>query len=108
MSCLDGRDLNGYYVATMREIGVRELKARLSEVLRSVQAGESVRITNHGKPVADLVPPRRLSFEERLDELTDAGLLRRAPHPVPKSAPPLAKVDGSASDLIIAERDEER
>ena len=40
----------------MREIQVTEAKARLAELLRVVEHGETVAITRHGKPVAHLVP----------------------------------------------------
>ena len=41
----------------MRSVGVRELKARTSEVLRQVhEAGETVEITNRGQVVALLIP----------------------------------------------------
>ena len=39
----------------MREIGVRELKATLSETLRAVGRGELVRVTLRGRPLADIV-----------------------------------------------------
>lgn len=95
----------------MREIGVRKLKATLSEVLRAAQAGESVRVTNHGKPVADIVPPQPASMEDRLNELAAQGRLTRATRKPPFPPPPLrAKLragEMSASDMIIAERNEE-
>jgi prevent-host-death family protein len=37
-------------------IGVRELKAHLSEYLKRVQAGERLTVTDHGRPVAILSP----------------------------------------------------
>ena len=40
----------------MREIRATEAKARLAELLRAVEAGETVSITRRGKPVAHLVP----------------------------------------------------
>ena len=40
----------------MREIQATEAKARLAELLRVVERGETVSITRHGKPVAHLVP----------------------------------------------------
>jgi len=40
------------------EIGSYDAKTRLSEILRRVKAGECFTITQHGKPVADLVPSR--------------------------------------------------
>jgi prevent-host-death family protein len=38
------------------QIGVRELKAKTSEILRRVEDGETVEITNHGRIVARMVP----------------------------------------------------
>ena len=40
----------------MREIQATIAKARLAELLRAVELGESVAITRHGRPVAHLVP----------------------------------------------------
>lgn len=41
----------------MAEVGVRELKARLSEHLRRAQAGERLIVTDRGRPIATLGPP---------------------------------------------------
>lgn len=38
------------------DIGIRELKAHLSDVVARVAAGERIRITDRGKPKALLVP----------------------------------------------------
>lgn len=40
----------------MKTIPQRELRNRISRVLREVEAGERMRITVDGRPVADLVP----------------------------------------------------
>ena len=45
-------------------IGSYEVKTRLSEILRRVQAGESFTITNRGKPVADLMPSKAASEQK--------------------------------------------
>jgi prevent-host-death family protein len=92
----------------MREIGVRELKATLAEVLRAVQAGEPVRVTRHGRPIAEIVPPRKQTFDERMDELAAQGLVTRAKKkgPLPPFTPvelPDGVVGGSA--MILAERE---
>ncbi len=42
----------------MRTIGAFEAKTRLSQLLDQVEAGETVIITRHGEPVAELVPAR--------------------------------------------------
>lgn len=62
----------------MRTIPQRELRNRISQVLRQVEAGERLRITVDGRPVADLIPvrdARRVSVPR--DEV--AELLTRAP-----------------------------
>ena len=40
----------------MREVRACEARARLAELLRAVEYGETVAITRRGKPVAHLVP----------------------------------------------------
>ena len=39
------------------DIGVRELKAKLSAVLQRAAAGEIITVTDRGRPVATLGPP---------------------------------------------------
>ena len=40
----------------MLQVQATEAKARLAELLRTVEAGETVVITRHGKKIAHLVP----------------------------------------------------
>ncbi|MGA2584501.1 MAG: type II toxin-antitoxin system prevent-host-death family antitoxin [Tepidisphaeraceae bacterium] len=40
----------------MRKIGSYELKVHLSEVLDSVEHGQTVIVTRHGKPIARILP----------------------------------------------------
>jgi prevent-host-death family protein len=40
----------------MASVGVRELRQRASELLRRVEQGESIEITDRGRPVAMLTP----------------------------------------------------
>ena len=40
----------------MREVRATEAKTRLAELLRTVEHGETIAITRHGKPIAHLVP----------------------------------------------------
>lgn len=47
------------------DVGVRELKARLSEFLGRVEAGESLVVTDRGRPVARVVPFSAESGVER-------------------------------------------
>jgi len=61
----------------MKTIPQRELRNSVSRVLREVEAGERMRITVDGRPVAELVPVQRTrrTFVPR-EEV--AELLRRA------------------------------
>jgi prevent-host-death family protein len=93
----------------MREIGVRELKANLSSVIRQVEAGEEVRVTVRGRPVADLVPvggPRR--YSEGMRKLIAEGKVTPAsrPLPLPKAKPRFT--GKSATAIVLAEREEGR
>jgi prevent-host-death family protein len=53
----------------MRTIPQRELRNNIGRVLREVEAGEHLRITVDGRPVADLVPSAgaRRTFVSRTD-----------------------------------------
>ena len=57
----------------MREIQATEAKARLAELLRAVELGETVAITRHGKAVAHLVPA---SEQERANRQLDVQRFR--------------------------------
>jgi prevent-host-death family protein len=50
----------------MRSVGVRELRQRASELLRLVAGGETIEITDRGRPVAVLAPVPGGSPLERL------------------------------------------
>ncbi len=51
------------------DVGIRELKARLSEYLDRAERGEIIRVTERGKPKAMLTPlPGRLRIEAGIDE----------------------------------------
>jgi prevent-host-death family protein len=55
-------------------VGIRELKAQLSKYVKQVKAGETVVITERGKPIGRIVPTEP-SLEARLKELEQAGLV---------------------------------
>ncbi len=66
----------------MGDIPARELRNDVSAVLRRVEAGERLRVTISGRPVAELVPlsrrPDSMAWEEFMQDRTrwqaDAGL----------------------------------
>jgi prevent-host-death family protein len=59
-----------------------EAKARLSEILRKVARGRTIRISRRGEPIAEIRPLRRepVALEQRIRELRDQGVLS-APSP---------------------------
>jgi len=72
----------GDYHGFMKAVGVKQLKARLSEYLRAVKAGEVVLGTDRDEVVAELRPARELppplESDDALQALADAGEVTRA------------------------------
>ncbi|MEA2220825.1 MAG: hypothetical protein QOJ35_3451 [Solirubrobacteraceae bacterium] len=50
----------------MRSIGIRELRQQASKHLRDVERGETIEVTDRGRPVALLVPVPRTGAAEGL------------------------------------------
>ena len=50
----------------MASVGIRELRDNVSAVIRRVAGGESIDVTDHGHPVARLIPARSGSVVEQL------------------------------------------
>ncbi|MBI4278605.1 MAG: type II toxin-antitoxin system prevent-host-death family antitoxin [Armatimonadetes bacterium] len=92
----------------MRIAGVREAKARLSQMLQDVRRGREWIITARGKPVARLVPVARggLSLEERIRRLEDAGIIEPQPREVRDLPPPLPFPEGLAQLWLQEDRGE--
>ena len=90
----------------MQRVGIRELRQHTSAVVRGVAAGEPVEVTDHGRPVARIVP---IPAGSGLDELVAEGrataavgdLLEVAAIPQPPGAPRL-------SDVLAGMRADER
>lgn len=86
----------------MKQVRIAELKARLSEHLRAVRAGESIAVLDRDTPVAQLIPIREL------------GALRiRTPAPgsVPLhrvNVPKMARLKIDAVQLLLEERQNHR
>lgn len=75
------------------EVSVAEAKAKLSELLKRVEAGEKVTITRRGKSVAVLSPAEKVykPLPSRADVRETFG-----------------RVNGSALESLLAMRDEAR
>jgi prevent-host-death family protein len=89
-------------------VGSREFKNRLGRYLLAVGKGETLLITDRGKPVAKVSPPDRngdsdFTFSEVLKKLEADGKLRLPKRPLRKfrAVPSRGK---SASQMIIEDR----
>ena len=79
-------------------VGIRDLRDNLSRYLDLVRAGTNVSITDHGRPIAAIVP---MQFSAHVLELADRGLVRLPL--LPKGNPadfPKVHVEGGTDDLI--------
>ena len=90
----------------MTTVGIRSLKQNASEVVRQAAAGDVITITDRGTPVARIVPLRA----SRLEELRNAGLVRRATASTADLPLPTVEItDGpNLGDTLRAMRDDER
>jgi prevent-host-death family protein len=82
----------------MEFVGVRELRQNASKYLRRVAAGESITITDRGRPVAMLVPTPREGIS-LYEQMIASGELIPPENPDPAIwlEPPLeSSVDASA------------
>lgn len=91
----------------MTSVGVRELRQRASELLRLVEAGETIEITDRGRPVAVLAP---LADGGRLQRLRTTGDISPATARLDDLPEPLASPTGqpSPSEVLARLRSDER
>lgn len=70
------------------KIGSYEAKTRLPDLLRRVEAGETVTITRHGRPVARIVPvddKPKMTVDEAVEQLRGFRRGRRLGMPIRKA-----------------------
>jgi antitoxin (DNA-binding transcriptional repressor) of toxin-antitoxin stability system len=73
-------------MTSMKVVGIKLLKARLSEYVRLARAGEVILVSDRDEVVAELGPPRYQvsepdSVEAILDRLAERGSITRASQP---------------------------
>lgn len=83
------------------EVGIRELRADLSRLIKRVQAGEEILVTDRGKPVARITAADGRS---KLDELIAAGIIEPAPSRRRHRLPQPMEGAGPLSDLVLEGR----
>lgn len=102
------------HVATlyiMKSVGLRELKNRLGVYMRYVRDGEAVAITDRGKVIAELTPPKSASLSAletlaRRGEITLAKPLNKRERASVYARLPHSLRGMTAQDLLDADRSE--
>jgi len=89
------------YIWHMTSVGVRELRQRASELLRLVEQGETVEITDRGRPVALLAP---LPAGAPLERMRAAGEIDAATADLDDLPPPLVLEPGTELPSAALER----
>ena len=89
----------------MIKIGISKLRNKLGEYLRLVKNGETIIVTERGKPIAQITPIK-LTIDEKLQAAVDAGLAEWNGKKV-KPVKPVTenRSDQQISDLVSANRD---
>ncbi|PSL02105.1 prevent-host-death family protein [Haloactinopolyspora alba] len=82
------------------DVGVRELRDGLSRHLASVREGHTITVTDHGRPVARIIPA---GVPTRLEQLIDEGKVKRASRRKGKRPAPI-ETAGAVSDLVDQQR----
>jgi prevent-host-death family protein len=82
------------YNSQMKSASISEAKNRLSAYIDRVRRGETVVITDRGRPVAQLAPldpASEVHQDAQLAELARLGILRLPRKPPPRRLPPAVK-----------------
>ena len=84
----------------MTSVGVRELRQRASDLLRRVERGETIEITDRGRPIAMLTP---VPVGGELERLRAAGDVDAATSD-PRDLPPLVELapDVESPSTVLA------
>ena len=91
----------------METIGLRELNQNPSRAVARVRAGNSIVVTDRGKPVLRMVP--EIEDPSTLQRMVAEGTVRPpVQQGMPDLIPDLADDVSSLSDVVIADRDRER
>ncbi len=83
----------------MDTIGVRELQRRASSVLRRVERGEVLGVTDRGRLVAMLTPPSSATGEAALVSSGRVRPARRTPGSLPEAAAARRRVAEVVNEL---------
>ena len=89
----------------METVTVSELNQQTARVLERIKAGETLEISEYGKPVARLVPAVPTTGVPLLDQLIAQGraIPAAAPGPIPPTPPRDEQEDGVSLTATLAQ-----
>jgi prevent-host-death family protein len=90
-------------------VGVRELRQNLSIYLERVKRGETLEVTEHGRPIAHL-GPRPATPVSIIDQMIADGRITSAtvrPRDIPAPQPDLDPSGKTLTEILLEMRDED-
>ncbi len=84
-------------------MGIREAKIKLSKLLKSVQKGREILITDRGRPVGKIIPvePETLPLAERIQELERQGWIEPQKKKRPRELHPPIQLPGELAQKYL-------
>lgn len=89
-------------------VGIREAKANLSRLLKMVEKGNEIVLTDRGRPVGRIVPvaSEAMGLASRIKAMEEAGILEPVLGRGPRSLPsPIPVDEGMAQRLLREDRE---
>lgn len=93
-----------YMSSPAERVGIRDLRQNLSVYLRKVLKGETLEVTEHGRPVAMLIPMP--SAQRPVEQLVAAGRARAPKRSIGDLLPPRGRTSTRLSRALEDERAE--
>lgn len=86
-------------------MGIRELKQNASKVIQEVKEGQVITVTEHGLPVAKIVPIANDRYQELID---DGTLIPPTKKFDIRKIKPIKLPDGITSEVLLAAEREDK
>jgi len=95
----------------MKTVGLKTLKNKLSEYVRAAASGETVVITDRGRPVAEINPPRQIPYRYKDHPVLARGIREGWITPAENPGgllPPRNLIPGYTLEQLLADLDRDR